>query len=92
MAELIGPLTAEEWCSLRLGGNADDVLMCCGETSAFRDAVFMALRMGGDRDARFWLLPAWRDLVEHGLPTGPGTEVIAKLRDYYDLPAGLPAI
>lgn len=45
---LIGPLTAEEWCSLRLGGLEDDPLYCCTVTSSMRDFLFEVLRMGAD--------------------------------------------
>jgi hypothetical protein len=45
---LIGPLTAEEWCSLRLGGLEDDPLYCCAVTSSMRDFLFEVLRMGAE--------------------------------------------
>lgn len=49
MSDLIGPLTAEEWCSFRQSGEDDDILQCCAETSEVRDAIFGWLRMGGDK-------------------------------------------
>src|SRR5262245_3017565 len=65
-AGLIGPLTAEEWCSLRAGTD-DDPLQCCSITSGFRDALFYVLRQGGDRlYGRGVFRRAWRELVEHG--------------------------
>jgi hypothetical protein len=45
---LIGPLTADEWCSFRQTGQPDDLLQCCTETSEIRDVIFGWLRMGGD--------------------------------------------
>lgn len=72
---LIGPLTAEEWCSLRAGGptpdGQDDVLQCCAITSEVRDWIFYTLRMGGDR-APGPLKDALEALVGHGLPTNVG--------------------
>lgn len=50
----IGPLTPEEWCSLRLHPDddspdgMDDPFTCCAETSGVRDSVLHFLRMGGD--------------------------------------------
>lgn len=50
MSKLIGPLTSEEWCSLRATGEDDDILQCCAETSDLRDGIFMLLRMGADKN------------------------------------------
>ena len=84
---LIGPLTAEEWCSLRLGGlGDDDPLYCCTVTSSMRDFLFEMLRMGAGREWSGAFRQAFSDLdaacqVEHPL--------IEKLRAYYvaDAPA-----
>jgi hypothetical protein len=87
MAEIdqtrIGPLTAEEWCSLRLGVD-DDPFQCCGDTSDLRDAAFHALRMGGEEWNGTEFHRAWIRVGEshpdHGLVTHPA---VAKLYDFY---------
>lgn len=83
MGELIGPLTAEEWCAFRLRDN-DDLLQCCGITSDFRDAIFDLLRMGGeDKHLKHSFRRAYWQMVDHGLPGGPAEESIAKLVAYF---------
>lgn len=78
--ELIGPLTAAEWCSLRLGTD-DDPLQCCADTSEVRDAAFHVLRMGGEQDQGTALRGVWRIVEEHGdLGQHP---VVRKLFEYY---------
>ncbi len=81
--DLIGPLTAEEWCSLRLGAD-DDPLQCCAYTSELRDGVFQLLRIGGDRHWGDLLHVPWiaaakshdmADLLTHPL--------VGKLHAYY---------
>jgi hypothetical protein len=80
---LIGPLTAEEWCELRSRGD-DDLLQCCGITSDFRDEVFRLLRMGGEEKwGRDGFRAAYWRMVDHGLPSGRGGELIAKLVAYF---------
>jgi hypothetical protein len=83
MAELIGPLTAEEWCSLRLGTD-DDPFQCCAETSALRDAAFHALRMGGEEYHGTAFYIAWLRVTEshpdHRLAEHP---IVGKLYQYY---------
>ena len=80
MVELIGPLTAEEWCSLRLGTD-DDPLQCCGATSNLRDGLFRVLRMGGDAMWAPELAEAWRAMDDHGWPEG--VPVVDKIRAFY---------
>lgn len=63
MSELVGPLTAEEWCSLRLRFDDGDLLHCCGVTSDIRDLVFSLLRMGDDRHTTRLLMEELWDLV-----------------------------
>lgn len=80
---LIGPLTAEEWCSLRAGAD-DDPFQCCGETSDLRDAAFHALRMGGEEWAGTLFHAAWIRVgashPDHALVTHP---VVGKMYDFY---------
>ena len=82
--DLIGPLTAAEWCAFRQRDD-DDLLQCCGVTSDFRDAIFNTLRMGGDEySARNWLRDAWEQMEAHGFPQGDDvTPLLAKLGAYY---------
>ncbi|WP_431728505.1 hypothetical protein [Verrucosispora sp. TAA-831] len=82
--DLIGPLTAEEWCAFRLR-NDGDLLQCCGVTSAFRDALFNLLRMGGERHDAAWILrDEWQAMEEHGMPQGTEvTPLLDKLRAFY---------
>lgn len=83
MAELIGPLTAEEWTEFRLRDD-DDLLQCCGVTSEFRDEIFHLLRMGGeDKSWRHGFRRAYCRMVDHGLPDGRGGELIARLVTYF---------
>lgn len=85
MGDLIGPLSAEEWCSLRLTGDDTDVLQCCAVTSDVRDAFFTYLRMGAVHELDGILRRALADLEGHGFPTGGAPDyadphpVIAKL-------------
>ncbi|MCX5066739.1 hypothetical protein OOJ91_12870 [Micromonospora lupini] len=90
-ANLIGPLTAEEWCEFRQR-DEDDLLQCCGVTSAFRDALFHLLRMGGDRAFARMLARLWPAMEAHGFPQGDEvTPMLDKLRAYYiDPPATGP--
>lgn len=80
---LIGPLTADEWCSLRAGAD-DDPFQCCGDTSDLRDAAFHALRMGGEEWAGTLFHAAWirvgNSHPDHALATHP---VVGKLYDAY---------
>ncbi|MEU3452299.1 hypothetical protein ABZ671_01625 [Micromonospora sp. NPDC006766] len=77
---LIGPLTADEWCSLRLGDD-DDPLQCCGETSDLRDAIFHVLRMGAQEHEGIALRAAWHIVEEHGdLGDHP---ILRKLHAFY---------
>ena len=70
MADLIGPLTAEEWCSLRLGAD-DDPLLCCAETSELRSAIFETLRQGGGwLYGQLAIAPAWELVAEKHDTTG----------------------
>ena len=82
--DLIGPLTAAEWCAFRLRDD-DDLLQCCGVTSDFRDALFYVLRMGGDRHlGRGIFREAWHAMERHGFPQGDDvTPLLAKLGAYY---------
>ncbi len=94
---LIGPLTASEWCEFRQQAD-NDLIACCGTTSAMRDTVFHLLRMGGtDRfDAVGIFREAYDAMVDHGLPDGRGGELLERLRVYYlsgctcDAPDGRP--
>lgn len=78
---LIGPLSAAEWCSLRLGAD-DDPFQCCAETSELRDAAFTTLRMGGEERDGIYLHAVWHDVTNsHGdLTEHP---VMRKLHDFY---------
>lgn len=78
---LIGPLTADEWVSLRLGSD-EDPLQCCADTSDLRDAIFDTLRMGAEPDQDVLLRAAWEYVAEDhpGLTDHP---VLAKLHAYY---------
>lgn len=81
-AELIGPLTADEWCSLRLHDDGDP-LMCCGDTSDLRDAIFDTLRMGAAECDGIALRAAWHIVDEHGdLGDHP---IMRKLHEFYVL-------
>jgi hypothetical protein len=95
--DLIGPLTAAEWVELR-HRHDDDLLRCCGVTSAFRTEVFNLLCMGPETvEHNGRVLPgmmsgfrgAYWDMVEHGFPEGRGGELIARLARYFlgDAPA-----
>ncbi|MFY1595577.1 hypothetical protein [Micromonospora sp. WMMD737] len=87
--ELIGPLTAEEWCAFRQRGD-DDLLQCCGDTSDFRNALFYVLRMGGDREfGQGVFRQAWQRMEAHGFPQGDDvTPLLERLRAFYiDPPA-----
>jgi hypothetical protein len=89
--KLIGPLTAEEWCSFAMS-DEDDFLQCCGTTSDFRSMLFYLLRSGGGDpllDGRRFR-EEWQLMVDHGLPEGPGGVLLQKLRDFY-LGAEVPA-
>lgn len=82
MADLIGPLTAEEWAEFRL--HDDDLLQCCAVTSEFRDEIFRLLRMGGeDKCWRHGFRRAYYRMVDHGLPDGRAGELIARLVTYF---------
>lgn len=84
MAELIGPLTAAEWCEFRM--QDDDLLQCCAVTSEMRDAIFGLLRMGGDEDARRMntsFRRAYWQMVDHGLPDGRSGELLGRLVTYF---------
>ncbi len=84
--ELIGPLTAEEWCRFRMRDD-NDLLLCCSVTSNFRDALFTVLRMGGDRSMWMLLRRRWEEMDEHGwldLEENPAAaELLAKLKAFY---------
>jgi hypothetical protein len=84
MAEdLIGPLTAAEWCEFRLRPG-DDLLTCCSVTSEFRDEIFYLLRMGGDdRLLRDGFRAAYYRMVDHGLPDGRSGELVGRLATYF---------
>lgn len=84
MADLIGPLTAEEWCAFRIRGD-DDLLMCCGVTSDFRSELFFLLQMGGHRRyAGDGFTEVWEAMADHGFPQGEEVEpLLAKLKAYY---------
>lgn len=84
MAELIGPLTAEEWCAFRWRDDGD-LLQCCGVTSDFRDVLFYILRMGGGREhGRGIFRQAWHAMERHGFPQGDDvTPLLDKLRAHY---------
>lgn len=78
---LIGPLTAEEWCSLRLAEDGSDPLMCCGETSELRDAIFHTLRIGAAECDGIALRAAWHIAEQHdGLADEP---IMRKLYEFY---------
>ncbi|MFI7608722.1 hypothetical protein ACIBTV_26740 [Micromonospora sp. NPDC049366] len=79
-ADLIGPLTAAEWASLRLGSPTDP-LHCCADTSDVRDAIFHTLRMGGDPDQDHPLRAVWHVVDDHG--TLGADPRLAKLFAYY---------
>lgn len=81
---LIGPLTAEEWCSLRVGTD-DDPFYCCGDTSDLRDAAFLTLRMGATPvSVGTEFHAAWLHMEashpDHTLTEHP---VVGKLYDFY---------
>lgn len=79
-ADLIGPLTAAEWASLRLG-SPDDPLYCCADTSDVRDAIFQTLRLGGGPDEDGPLRAVWHIVDDHGtLGSDPR---LAKLYAHY---------
>lgn len=79
----IGPLAPAEWAEFRMRGD-DDLLQCCGTTSAMRDAIFHLLRNGGEPDAgRGTFAVAYVEMLNHGLPDGRGGELLTRLRDYY---------
>jgi hypothetical protein len=83
-ANLIGPLTAEEWCEFRHRDDDGDLLQCCGITSDMRRAIFYVLRSGGDRDqGRGTFALAYADMLNHDLPEGHGGELLERLRAYY---------
>jgi hypothetical protein len=82
-ADLIGPLTAAEWCSLRLTEGNDDPLYCCAASSEFRSALFEVLRMGADADLRYYFVDAWQQAVAYG--HGEGNPLLDRIRDFYRL-------
>lgn len=83
MADLIGPLTAEEWCSLRLGAE-DDPFRCCGDTDALREAVFGMLSMGADEEWSLSFNAAWHQMVaSHPGNTLADHPVVGKLYRAY---------
>lgn len=82
--ERIGPLTPAEWAALRLRDDTGaDLLACCGITSAFRDAVFELLRMGGDQAVARLFRREWQAMADHGLPDGEGGRLLRLLGAYY---------
>lgn len=85
--ELIGPLTAAEWCEFRRRDDDEDLLYCCGSTSALRDSIFHLLRNGGDPlsargfvEAFSMVFPAYHTLDEMG---ERGSELLMKLAEFY---------
>lgn len=77
---LIGPLTAAEWATFRLGHD-DDPLYCCAHTSDVRDAIFHVLRMGGEAFDGAALRAVWSIVDDHdGLADHP---LMRKLYDFY---------
>jgi hypothetical protein len=84
-ASLIGPLTAAEWCSLRLTGGDDDPLRCCAASSELRDALFDVLRMGGGTEYAYRLVEPWQQAVAYG--HGEGDPLLDRIRDFYALDA-----
>lgn len=88
--DLIGPLTAAEWCSLRLTAGDEDLLYCCAASSEFRSALFEVLRMGAGADLRYYLVDAWQQAVAYG--HGEGDPLIDRVRDFYRLDDDPPAL
>jgi hypothetical protein len=87
--ELIGPLTAAEWCAFRLTNDDSDLLQCCAITSAFRDALFEVLRMGGDEKYLASILrEPWQAMEQHGFPGG--VPQIKRIGQYYGLTKSEP--
>lgn len=68
--ELIGPLTATEWCSFRSGAD-NDCLQCCGDTSNVRESFFVYLSLGATHSWDVILKEALDVLQAHGIPSGP---------------------
>lgn len=88
MSDLIGPLTAEEWCAFRARDDGDDFMQCCAITSNFRDAVFQVLRMGGDKMFSFILEREWDEFINgHDFYADSEAAILLeKLRVFYGLP------
>lgn len=85
-AELIGPLTVVEWCSLRLTEGDEDLLYCCAVTSEFRSALFHVMRMGGDFiDGHWTLAQPWRALVAYHGDDIATAQILDKIRVFYKL-------
>lgn len=84
---MIGPLTAEEWVSFALPGDDErnPLPSGCGDVSEVRDAVFAALRMGGDPIICWRSIAAVWDIVEGHLVDGiEHPDVPAALRKLYN--------
>jgi hypothetical protein len=79
MGDLIGPLTGDEWLSLRHVDTDDDILCCCANTSNLRDTLFDLLSRGAQAPCQE-LVDHWDIVEQHDLQHYP---IFVKLHEYY---------